>query len=601
MTAQASTSSIQNTENQLVKRLLHACVREQLLPHVYKYNLLLVTLPRARKTLVATNVRQFQLGKFKIDGELLLKVDGQDQIISSVGQLLNLLHNELSHMTDPEQWKRFVDEINNCNINKNLVARFSQTYNHQLAGEISRSRARSLLDYVNHQMNSAEQLIFFESWAAKGHPYHPCHKTKLGFSTKAYQKYSPEFNEDIALPIAAVDKNILHLESETEILFPDWFSKQFPDTWHAWNDRMQKSGLAADQFYPLFIHPWQYDNVITKLFQPLLDNGQLHYFRDIHVTTKASLSFRTLMMKNGLAQPHIKLPVAVHSTSAMRTISPASVHNGPRLSRILREILRKEKSFGGHLKLAYESLGMHVHFANPEIEKHLGVIYRDNPANLLANMETPVVVAALFEDSPLSCVPLFIELIYTAAGKTIHDALDYFTEYCRIVIQSYLDLFLIYGIALEGHQQNTIAVFKEHHPLYMIARDLGGLRIHAPTLSAQGFELKAHPQSATITHDRQEVTNKFLHTVIQYHLGEVILMLAQHYNVSEVMFWKIVRTALHTRFHEIKDRVNPQRWQTEYQAIMEDDWQIKGLMRMRLSNLYNKYIYIHLMNPLRNP
>ncbi|VVC75755.1 Aerobactin synthase [Aquicella siphonis] len=600
MTANATPWPSPNTENQLIKRLLHACVREQLLSHVCKDSLLLISLPRSKKTIIASKVQQFQLGKLKIDGEIFLISQSQFQIITRVDHLLSLIRLELSDMIDPSQWDKFAAEINNCNINKNLVEGFSRNFNHQLARELSQFNANSLFEYVNSRLTPAEQLMFFESWAAKGHPYHPCHKTKLGFSTKAYQKYSPEFNQDILLPLAAVDKSIIHLEKETEQDFTEWFSLQFPDAWKAWTEKMRASGLAADAFYPLFIHPWQYENVITKLFHTFIDNGKLIYFRDIYVTTKASLSFRTLMIKNDSGQPHIKLPVAVHSTSAMRTISPASVHNGPRLGKILRQILDQEKHFGGRLKLAYESYSMHVHFANPEIEKHLGIIYRDNPVNLLDKNETPIVVAALFEESPLHRVPLFIEMIHMGAGNSLNDAIAYFSEYCRIVIQAYLDLFLVYGIALEGHQQNTIAVFRHHHPVRMIARDLGGLRIHAPTLYEQGYILEAHPQSATITQDRQEVTNKFLHTVIQYHLGEIILLLAQEYRAPESVFWKLVKSILHARFHEIREKVNPQRWQEEYQAVMEDDWQIKGLMRMRLNNLYNKYIYIHLKNPLRD-
>ena len=75
--------------------------------------------------------------------------------------------------------------------------------------------------------------------------------------------------------------------------------------------------------------------------------------------------------------------------------------------------------------------------------------------------------------------PLFIEIQQAATGEALTGAQAYFDDYCRIVIRAYFDLFLLYGIALEGHQQNTIAVFENDYPNYMIARDLGGLRIHA--------------------------------------------------------------------------------------------------------------------------
>ena len=108
------------------------------------------------------------------------------------------------------------------------------------------------------------------------------------------------------------------------------------------------------------------------------------------------------------------------------------------------------------------------------------------------------------------------------------------------------------------------------------------------------------PDSATISDDRQEVTNKFLHTVIQYHLGELVFCWRNIIRLLKRNSRKIVKANLDMRFQELKSRVDPARWQQEYDAIFNEDWQIKGLMRMRLDNVYTKYIYINLKNPLRD-
>ncbi|MBX3709715.1 MAG: hypothetical protein KIT56_09625 [Gammaproteobacteria bacterium] len=588
-------------ENQLVKRLLHACVREQLLPYTIKDTLLIIDLKQGKKTLIASKVQQFHLGKLKIEGQVMVIVQDQLHVVSTVDHLLELIYHEISNDVHLPQWEKFVVEVNNCNINKNLVAKFSEHFNHQLARKMVQSHAETLIQYITSCYSAAEQLMFFEMWAAKGHPYHPCHKTKLGFNSKAYQTFSPEFNQDIYLPLAAIAKSIIHVELGLNIIdYNDWFASQFPDAWCAWEEKICANGLSSHHYSPIFIHPWQYENVIIKLFQDIIEERQLLFFKDVYVTTKASLSFRTMIVKDSIGQPHIKLPIAVHSTSAMRTISPASVHNGPKLEKILKQILAWENHFTGHLKIAYEVCGLHVQFSNPEIEKHLGVIYRDNPANFLQRHEVPIVVAALFEKSPLNHIPLFLEIMQAAVGSSLQGAIQYFNQYCQVVVLAYLDLFLIYGVALEGHQQNTIAVFKNLYPAYMIARDLGGLRVHVPTLYSQGLMLEAYPNSATFTEESQEATNKFLHTVIQYHLGEIVLLLAQEYGVTESVFWKIVKANLVERFHTLKSRVPLDRWEREYRVIMEDDWQVKGLMRMRLHDVYNKYIYINLENPLRD-
>ena len=56
---------------------------------------------------------------------------------------------------------------------------------------------------------------------------------------------------------------------------------------------------------------------------------------------------------------------------------------------------------------------------------------------------------------------LFIEIMELSGCLTYHDALTYFLHYADLVLGSYLDLYLLYGIALEGHQQNTLAIVQD--------------------------------------------------------------------------------------------------------------------------------------------
>ena len=474
-------------------------------------------------------------------------------------------------------------------------------FNRTLEEDITKLNCKSLIEYIDLYYSTGDQSIFFERWASRGHPFHPCHKTKLGFDSNDYFKYSPEFNQDINLFLAAIDKSLMHVESEQCGLdYSKWFADQFSAEWQNFRKELKAKNLEESTYYPIFIHPWQYKNMITSLFKNLIEKNQLILLNDTATTTKASLSFRTMIVKNDSTKPHIKIPVAIHSTSAMRTNSPSSVENGPRISTILRKILKTEKQLSVHLKLAYESCSLHFNHVDNDIAKHLGIIYRKNPVDYLEKKQIPIVAAALYELSPVNQWPLFIELVSKAVGNTLANAMDYFDLYCQIVIHAYLDLFLVYGIALEGHQQNTIAVFDNYYPIFMIARDLSGSRIHLQTLRNKGFDFKPYPNSEIIVDHSLEVTNKFLHTVIHSHLGEIALLLAQYYQVDENIFWKIVKNNLIIRFQKLKNKTDPTRWQQEYKAIFDDNWQVKSLLSMRLDNLSKKYIYVTLENPLRD-
>lgn len=601
MSAKAPELPKENTEKKLIKRLLQACVREELLAHSLTGNTLIIPLIKSQKTILASGVQQFYLNKLKIHGDVVVISSGKLKQLAQIRDLMQLIYQEINEKVESTQWEKFTAEIENCNANEMVVTQFIHQLNANLAKQMVKNASSSLIEYMSSLHSPVQQLIFFESWASKGHPYHPCHKTKLGFNANAHLKFSPEFNQDILLPIAAIEKSMMQVKSEFKNFnYNDWFAKQYAEQWEAFCAKMKSKQLCETVYYPVFIHPWQYENTLVILFKDAIAQKKIILFHDVFLTTKASLSFRTMMVKDNAIQPHIKLPVAVQSTSAMRTITPGSVNNGPQISRIIKQILSIETHLNSYIKLAYEICGLYNKNEDTDIAKHLGIIYRDNPAAFVTEHQTPMVVAALFEESPTNHVPLFIEILQRANGSTLQNAIDYFEKYAQLVITAYLDLFLIYGIALEGHQQNTIAVFDDFKPSFMIARDLGGLRIHLPTLEAQDYTFYPYPNSATATLDRQEVTNKFLHTVIQYHLGEIILLLTQHYKAPENIFWKIIKNHLHDRFHEIKEKVNPTRWLQEYKAILKDDWQIKSLMRMRLENVYSKYVYIDLKNPLRD-
>ena len=203
----------------------------------------------------------------------------------------------------------------------------------------------------------------------------------------------------------------------------------------------------------------------------------------------------------------------------------------------------------------------------------------------------------LFETSPVSQMPLFVELMHIAGVKNWHDVKNYFRHYTKIILLSYLDLYLLYGIALEAHQQNTLAVFQQGELVATIARDFGGLRLHLPTLIENGFHFKVYPGSATVQEERDEVRNKLLHTTYQYHLGEWIWYASQHYTIPEEQLWQIVKEETDTRFHVLKNRINPTLWQQERLAILENNWSFKALLRMRLNNVSHDYIYL----PIRPP
>ena len=261
--------------------------------------------------------------------------------------------------------------------------------------------------------------------------------------------------------------------------------------------------------------------------------------------------------------------------------------------------LLKENTMSARLAILPEVCGLYLSAVEDDKARHFTVIFRENVINYLSNEEIAVVVSALFEKSLESNTSLFIELLKLAGCSNYQDALIYFNEYVDLVLGSYLDLYLIYGIALEGHQQNTLAIFQNGRIKRFIARDFDGIEIYADSLNSHAFTLTDLLSPPFVTHNKITVRNQLLHTVYQLHLGELVLLLAGHFKCEEKNFWTIIRNKTVERFTDLKAKVDSIRWEEEYHAILKADWPVKALFRMRLEKQYvREGIFSYISNPL---
>ena len=111
----------------------------------------------------------------------------------------------------------------------------------------------------------------------------------------------------------------------------------------------------------------------------------------------------------------------------------------------------------------------------------IAVIFRANPEESLQPDEITCPLANLFIKTPDNQA-LICDILELLGYDQPSQILEYFRKYTQITFTACLDLYLLYGIALEAHQQNTLVVFKQNIPQRLLIRDLGGIRLHLPKL-----------------------------------------------------------------------------------------------------------------------
>ncbi len=496
--------------------------------------------------------------------------------------------------------ERLVQELDNSTDNDALAMAYRHAWGQWLQAHYAASPWRHFLQIVR-QMEPAQGLLLLEQWGAQGHPTHPTHKAKLGMSRQQVQAYSPEFGARLQLVLAALRRRSARVTQVPGLPgYVAWFGGHWPQVLQAWRRALRRRGLDEADWLPLPLHPWQAAHSIPQRFASELRQGTLLLLDEVTLAAAPTLSCRTLASE-GVAAPHIKVPLSLWLTSAERTVSPKSIVTGPRLTVLLRQILATDEALRQHVQIVDELVGVHYlpPDGNDDVARHLGVLYRRHPATLLASTEQAVPVAALFAPSPLHGRLLVTEAVALAYGDHAEGALAFYAAYVEVALHAVLALHLQYGIALEAHQQNSFIVLDaDFRPARLLVRDFGDVRVHAPTLQRLGLQLQAYRHGYTLFDDATFVRDKLLHAFMLCHLLELARALGHAYGQPVQPYVRVLRQLLEQLFERLRPQMDAQRWQTERQALLEQPWPVKSLLRMRLHNS-SEDVVLRMPNPLR--
>ncbi len=289
-----------------------------------------------------------------------------------------------------------------------------------------------------------------------GHPLHPCCRTRGGMTVADILAYAPEHRPVIRLRRLAVPP-------------ARWYGRTPP---------------------VLYAHPWQAERLRDR-YPWLSDAGQTEPVRPL-------MSLRTVAPLSG--GDHVKTAVDIQLTSAVRTVSPAAVHNGPRLSALLGTLTADLPL----TVLAETAAGAVLVDGLPQ--RHLAYLRRRAPQ--LTATETVLPLGAL--------APLLPGLAT--------DPYAWWHDLAHLLLPPLLTV-LDRGVALEAHGQNTLLVLAGGRPTRIVYRDLGGVRVSAKRLHAAGVE--APPVEGDLpTDDPHVLRTKLAAAVLGTVAAQLITVLA---------------------------------------------------------------------------
>jgi siderophore synthetase component len=107
-----------------------------------------------------------------------------------------------------------------------------------------------------------------------------------------------------------------------------------------------------------------------------------------------------------------------------------------------------------------------------------------------------ITVASLFTRLRGSGRPLFTDLIERDDVRANAAQVEsWFREYAKAVTHPVVAIYLMYGIGLEAHQQNTMVLFSlDGKARSLLIRDFDDGRTYAPLLEERGYSLQSQVQ-----------------------------------------------------------------------------------------------------------
>ena len=403
-----------------------------------------------------------------------------------------------------------------------------------LVAELDHSVASLALSRADAVGRAGDTLVDHEQSVVDGHPYHPCCRSRPGFTVADQLAYAPEHRQQVPLGLVAVP-------APGCVLVGDW------------PEHLRDGGLVL-----LPAHPWQLREVLPRLgFAATGDT----------LAARPLMSVRTLAPVDG--GPHLKTSLSLRMTSAVRDISGESVVNSAPLSVLLEGLCAE---FGGTLRIT-RNLAAAGALTGGAPSPDLAVLVRESPEAHAEPGERVVPLAALAEHPP-----------------ELADPVRWLRDLAALSWTPLLRL-LTLGVAMEAHGQNLLVVLDRlDRPRRLVYRDLADVRVSRNRLAAHGLRTGA-VGGHVLDDDPVALRRKLFGSLLGGTFSALVSALGRGDRPQERLLWEAVAA-------EAGPAARAELGPEDRRALLWEPLPVKALTQMRLDGQPPGDHWTLLPNPL---
>lgn len=529
--------AIKKVEQRVIKQMLQAFIFEDIITAQLTDEGFVIQCHDAQGQsiqYVAGGKKYLSFGLIRMDNIDVIRIDHHGQ--RTVAELNQVISEMIRPIPNASKIEDFIHEL-------------KRTYMHDVQSQFCQTAYS--LPAVKYSYDELETYLM------DGHPYHPCYKSRVGFSLQDNLKYGVEFAQPIHLVWLAVHHSISMLNQSKHIDFNHFVLEQL-STEDITNFRkeMQQQQLNENEYSWIPVHPWQWENTIVQtLYEELAQHKVVYLGRGAEAYIPQQ-SLRTLTHLKDPSKPYLKLSMSITNTSSSRILAAHTAMNGPLITDWLQALI-DQSPIAQTLKL---SLLREVHASAIDFTKipsdhakqtyaAVGSLWRESVHQYLKSNESAIPLNGLGhvqKDGQLLIQPWLDQ----------YGADTWIKQCLKVVIEPILFLLFGEGIGTESHGQNMILVHENGWPTRMILKDFhDGVRFSPehlthpdafPILHALPVEhAKANRMSFILTDDLNAVRDFSCACLFFVALSDIAMSLAKQQKYDEQVFWKVAAQVIH--------------------------------------------------------
>jgi len=458
----------------------------------------------------------------------------------------DVLRQDAEGNLQPARLNQVIDEILRSIADaakvEDFIFELKRTYIHDLQSQVC---------FENYALPAIQYAYdILESYLMDGHPYHPCYKSRVGFSLQDNVRYGVEFAQPMALVWLAVHQKLVAENHSSHIETEAFFKEQInAQDLIQFQQQLDKQTQNAAEYVWIPVHPWQWENHLISIFAEEIADQDIIYLGHSQDRYLVQQSLRTVTNLQHPEKPYIKLSMSLTNTSSSRVLAKHTVMNGPIITDWLQRLIdQSETAQQLDFAVLREVYGLSVDFTRlpashaQQTYGTIGCLWRESVHQYLREGEDAIPlngVSHIQKDGQALIAPWLQ-----------HYGVEQWTrQLLKVVITPLIHLLFAEGIATESHGQNIILVHQQGWPTRVLLKDFhDGVRyspahLAHPELAPELDQLppehaKTNSMSFILTDDLDGIRDFSCACLFFVALTDIAIFLNQTYSVAEQDFWQ---------------------------------------------------------------